>query len=133
MSSTQSPILSLAATAFATIMVGFGVNALVRPAHALSFFEFEPPAGAADRQMVDSLMAVYGVRDIFMGLAMYIALLFGTPKSLGWTLIITSLVAFADGAICWTHGQGQWAHWSYAPMILIVGGLTLRTSAPRAT
>lgn len=48
------------------VPIGFGVNAILRPAHALTFFEFEPPLAPQDRSLVDSLMVVYGVRDIFM-------------------------------------------------------------------
>ncbi|KAJ5737214.1 uncharacterized protein N7483_002339 [Penicillium malachiteum] len=131
----QSPrgsFLSLASTLFATIFVACGINACIRPTHALSFFSFEPPAGAADQKLVDSLMAVYGVRDIFMGLVIYIANFMGTPKSLGWTLIVTSLVAFADGALCWTHGQGYWDHWGYAPIILVLGALALGSSPSKS-
>ena len=96
MAPSQSSALQLAAHAFATIFVGFGVNAILRPSHALTFFEFAPPASPADARMVDSLMAVYGARDIFMGLAIYAAALFGTKKSLGWTLIASSGVAIVS-------------------------------------
>ncbi|KAK4150012.1 hypothetical protein C8A00DRAFT_46488 [Chaetomidium leptoderma] len=125
MAPSQSSALQLAAHAFATIFVGFGVNAILRPSHALTFFEFAPPASPADARMVDSLMAVYGARDIFMGLAIYAAALFGTKKSLGWTLIAASGVAIVDGVICYGHGQGQWNHWGYAPMITAVGVVLL--------
>ncbi|KAJ5716343.1 integral membrane protein [Penicillium malachiteum] len=131
----QSPrgcFLSLAATLFATIFIAFGINACIRPTHALSFFSLEPPAGAADQKLVDSLMAVYGVRDIFMGLVIYIATVMGTPRSLGWTLILTSLVAFADGVVCWTHGHGHWDHWGYAPIILVIGVLALGSSSSKS-
>ncbi|KAJ6007704.1 integral membrane protein [Penicillium herquei] len=127
----QSPrgsFLSLVSILFATIFIAFGINACISPTHALSFFPFEPPAGASDQKLVNSLMAVYGVRDIFMGLVVYIATFMGTPKSLGWTLIVTSLVAFADGAVCWTHGQGYWDHRRYAPIILVIGALALGSS-----
>jgi hypothetical protein len=75
--------------------------------------------------MVDSLMAIYGVRDIFMGAAIYAASYFGTRSTLGWILIAASSVAFADGSVCWTHGQGHWNHWGYAPMIAVTGSLLL--------
>ncbi|KAK3392687.1 hypothetical protein B0H63DRAFT_386961 [Podospora didyma] len=119
-----SPLL-LAAHAFATIFTAFGINAILRPSHALTFFEFSPPTSAADAKLVDSLMAVYGARDIFMGLAIYAAAFFGTKKSLGWTLIAASGVAVADGLVCYSHGQGEWNHWGYAPMITLVGSLLL--------
>jgi hypothetical protein len=125
MAPSQSAALQLAAHAFATIFVGFGINAILRPEHALTFFEFSPPTSHNDAKMVDSLMAVYGARDIFMGLAIYSAALFGTNKSLGWTLIAASGVAAADGAICYLHGQGEWNHWGYAPMITVVGVVLL--------
>jgi hypothetical protein len=125
MALSQSSSLQLAAHAFATIFSGFGINAILRPLHALTFFEFAPPTSPADARLVDSLMAVYGARDIFMGLAIYSAALFGTRKSLGWTLIAASGVAVADGLVCFSHGQGQWNHWGYAPMITAVGVVLL--------
>lgn len=123
MAPSQFAALQLAAHAFATIFVGFGVNALLRPANALTFFEFAPPAGSADAQMVDSLLAVYGVRDIFMGAAIYSAAFWGTNKSLGWTLVAASAVAVADGLVCYSHGQGEWNHWGYAPAVAVVGAV----------
>lgn len=105
--------------------MGFGINAILRPDQALTFFEFEPPTGSADHKMVNSLMVVYGVRDIFMGFAIYTAGNCGTRRALGWTLIAASAVAFADGAVCWTHGAGQWNHWLYAPVIAVSGSLVL--------
>ncbi len=125
MALSESTPLQLAAHGFATIFTGFGINAILRPAHALTFFEFAPPLSPTDARMVESLMAVYGARDIFMGLAIYSAALFGTKKSLGWTLIAAAGVAFADGLICLSHGQGQWNHWGYAPMVTAVGALLL--------
>ena len=68
---SQSPSLRVAASVFATIFIGFGINAILRPQQALEFFEFETPASTSDKKVVDGLMIVYGVRDIFMGLAMY--------------------------------------------------------------
>ncbi|KAJ5198863.1 hypothetical protein N7491_000570 [Penicillium cf. griseofulvum] len=122
---SNSVALRLAASAIATIFVGFGVNAILRPDHALTFFEFKPPTSVVDKQMVESLMAVYGVRDIFMGIAIYVASYFGTRSSLGWILLAASSVAFADGVVCWTHGLGQWNHWGYAPMVAVTGSLLL--------
>ncbi len=122
---SQSSALRAAAGVFATIFVGFGVNAILRPENALTFFEFQPPTSAVDKKVVDNLMVVYGVRDIFMGLAIYSAAYFGDRKSLGWILISASGVAFADGAVCFVAGKGEWGHWSYAPVITGVGALLL--------
>ncbi|KAL4866712.1 hypothetical protein BDV12DRAFT_131195 [Aspergillus spectabilis] len=118
---SQSTALTIAATAFATISIGFGINAFVQPAHALSFFEFETPSNENDRKMVDSLMAVYGARDLFMGFAIYVAAFLGARKALGWNLIFVGAVAGVDGFVCWTHGKGEWNHWGYAPVVTTVG------------
>ena len=121
---SASPYLPIAASVFGTITVGFGINALLRPTNALTFFEMDPPAGAADKQLVEALMIVYGVRDIFMGLATYSAAYFGSRKSLGWILIAVSGVAFVDGAVCKAYvGKGEWNHWGYAPAVMAVGAL----------
>lgn len=139
MAISQSPSLQLAAHVFATIFTAFGINAILRPSHALTFFEFTPPTPPAGdaAKLVDSLMAVYGARDIFMGLAIYSAALLGTKKSLGWTLIAASGVAMADGLVCYSHGKGEWNHWGYAPVITAVGAMLLGLfdsagSAPKA-
>jgi hypothetical protein len=125
MTISQSPFLHIAASVFATIFVGFGVNAILRPDNALTFFEWEAPTAASDKNLVDSLMIIYGVRDVFMGLAMYSAAYFGNRKALGWILIAGSGVAFADGVVCWNQGKGEWNHWGYAPMLTVVGSLLL--------
>lgn len=122
---SQSPSLRIAASVFATIFVGFGINAMVRPDSALGFFEFQAPTSARDQKMVESLMVVYGVRDMFMGLAIYAAAYFGDRRTLGWIVVAGSGVAFADGAVCRAHGKGEWNHWGYAPMLTAVGSLLL--------
>jgi len=113
----------VAANLIATLWVAAGLNAVLRPVIALSYFEFPYPTGAEDAALVNNLLAVYGVRDIFMGVALYVAAIWGTPKSLGWTTIAASAVAAADGYICYANGAGEWNHWGYAPMLTVVGGL----------
>ena len=125
MTISRSPILYIASSAFATIFIGFGVNAILRPDNALTFFEWEAPTAASDKILVENLMVVYGVRDIFMGLAMYATAYFGSRNALGWVLIAGSGVAFADGVVCRNQGKGEWNHWGYAPMLTVVGGLLL--------
>ncbi|KAI9372248.1 hypothetical protein BJX61DRAFT_508039 [Aspergillus egyptiacus] len=117
--------LRIAANASALMAIGFGLNALLRPANALTFFEWERPTTGPEQDLVDSLLYVYGVRDIFWGLAIYIASAYGTRQSLGLTMIAGSAVAFADGAICYTWGRGQWGHWSYAPVHTAIGAALL--------
>jgi Domain of unknown function (DUF4267) len=123
---SHSPSLRVVASVFATIFIGFGVNAILRPQNALEFFEFEVPASASDKKVVDGLMIIYGARDIFMGLAIYLTAYFGDRKLLGWILIAGSGVAFVDGAVCRVQiGKGEWNHWSYAPILTAVGSVLL--------
>lgn len=125
MTVSHSHVLYWVANAYATIVLGFGINAVLRPDHALGMFEFEPPAAPAEHHLVKRLMAIYGVRDIFMGLAIYVAASFGTRKSLGWTLISTCAVALADGVICLLDGNDQWSHWGHGLMIGVLGSILL--------
>ncbi|KAL4807469.1 putative integral membrane protein [Aspergillus unguis] len=118
--------LRLAASAFGTIGLGFGINAILRPDHALSFFELDYPTSPNEQALVNNLMYVYGARDIFMGIVTYIAAYYGNNKALGWTLLSVSGVAYADGLICWINGHGEWNHWGYAPVITFVSFLLLR-------
>ncbi|EON62463.1 hypothetical protein W97_01685 [Coniosporium apollinis CBS 100218] len=123
---SHSPSLRLAASVFGAIFLAFGINAILRPQHALSFFEFSPPASASDAALVDSLMVIYGARDIFMGLAIHAAAYFGDRRALGWIMIAGSGVAFVDGAVCRAQvGRGEWNHWGYAPVLTAVGGMLL--------
>ncbi|KAH8768820.1 hypothetical protein BGZ57DRAFT_898540 [Hyaloscypha finlandica] len=120
---SQSTALSIAANIFGVIFIGFGINAILRPIQALEFFEFDVPSLPADRKVVESLSVVYGVRDIFMGMAINIVAYCGQRKVAGWILIAASAVAFADGAVCYMHGKGEWNHWGYAPMLTVVGSV----------
>ncbi|KAJ5350049.1 hypothetical protein N7541_007776 [Penicillium brevicompactum] len=116
--------LRLAASAIASACIGVGINAILRPDHALTFFEFQPTS-AIDKPIVDSLVTIFGIRDIFMGVAILAASYFGTHSTLGWILIATGGVAFADGLVCWSHGGGEWNHWGFAPVVAVIGGLLL--------
>jgi hypothetical protein len=121
---STSPYLKIFAGIFATIYVGMGINAMVRPESGLAIWEF--PAPAVDKKLVDNLIIVYGVRDIFMGLAIYIAAFLANRKALGAMLVAASAVAFTDGAVSIAHiGGGQWNHWGYAPVMGLVGILLL--------
>lgn len=131
---SHSSSLLLAARVFGTIFVGFGINAIVRPESALAPFELEVPGAA--RELVDKLMVIYGVRDIFMGVAMWAAAAAAASvgagdgggygrKTLGWIVLAGSGVAFVDGAVCRSGGKGEWNHWGYAPLLTVVGALLL--------
>jgi hypothetical protein len=122
---SHSPYLRLASSAFATIFLGFGINAMLRPENGLTFFEFEQPT--TDKRIVNDLMIVYGARDIFMGIAIYAAAYFAHPKALGWIMVAGSAVAFVDGAVVYNSpvAHGEMNHWGYAPILGAVGVILL--------
>ncbi|KAF9068582.1 hypothetical protein BDP27DRAFT_1223952 [Rhodocollybia butyracea] len=123
---SQSPSLRFVASVFGTIWVAFGVNAILRPDHALTFFEFEPPVGAAEKKLVDSLRGSLCVYACIHGLAgAFTGAFTGDRKTLGWILLAGSAVAFADGVVCRQAGKGEWNHWGYAPMLTVFGSLLL--------
>jgi hypothetical protein len=116
--------LRIAASIIATLFIGFGINALLNPASALSFFELQYSTISPERKVVDVLLAAYGVRDIFMGLAMYIAAYFGDRRVLGWTTVAAGAVAGADGGICkFMIGRGEWKHWGHGLMEVVLGAV----------
>ena len=130
------PYLELAASFYATIFIGFGILWFVNPPTALSFFELPYPQGtskgpvkkgSADaKKTMDAFSVAYGVRDIFMGAAIYAAALYGTRQALGWIVIAAGCVAGTDGAVCkFMVGKGEMNHWSYAPVLVMLGGVML--------
>lgn len=121
MPASTSTILGLAANVFGATFVAFGINAILRPEHALSFFHFADLRTPGDQKLIDYLMIVYGVRDVFMGAAIWLTLYFGSRKALGGVLVGCGGVAFVDGVVCKLHGFGEWDHWGYAPMVAAVG------------
>ena len=107
---------------FGTIFIVFGVLAIIQPARSLALFYLSLPEGAAERTIVEALMAVYGIRDIFIGFAIYAATWFGSNTALGWIVIAAAAVAVGDGAVCKVYaGSGEWTHWGYTPTVALVG------------
>ena len=131
------PYLELVANLYATIFIGFGILPFVNPAMTLSFFELPYPQGSSKgpaaanasadaKKTMDAFMVAYGVRDIFMGVAIYAAALCGTREALGWIVVAAGCVAFTDGAVCkFMVGKGEMNHWSYAPVLVVLGGVML--------
>ncbi|KUL83843.1 hypothetical protein ZTR_06579 [Talaromyces verruculosus] len=122
---SESVFFSFFGVIFGAVFTGFGINCVVRPDHALSFFYFEDLRVPGDQQLVDYLMIVYGARDIFMGVALWITLYFGSRKALGGTMIACGAIAIVDGIVCKMHGFGEWDHWGYSPMLVITGLVTM--------
>ncbi|GAA6050844.1 hypothetical protein JCM3770_005735 [Rhodotorula araucariae] len=106
----------------ATLFIGFGVNALARPWHAITFFGLDLPSQPAASRAVHALIVAYGARDVFMGASMYVAALYGGRRPLGYTTLAAAAVAAADGVACVVAQTGaEWQHWGYAPGVALAG------------
>ncbi|KXS99607.1 hypothetical protein AC578_9940 [Pseudocercospora eumusae] len=124
MTISSSPILRYISLAFATIFVGFGINAMLNPTSALTFFELSYPIPPDQQKLVNALLLVYGARDIFMGAAIYISALYGNTTALGCMVLAAGLTAGADGWACkYIVGAGEMNHWGYAPILLVLGAV----------
>ena len=101
---SASPYLPMAAGLLATVFIGFGLNAILKPALGLTFFALPYPStgplAAPHKATIDALSAVYGVRDVFMGVAIYAAAYYGSSQALGVITLSAGLVAVFDGAVC---------------------------------
>ena len=132
------PYLELVASFYGTIFIGFGFLWFINPQKALSFFELPYPhitskdaskKSLSDaKKTIDTIAVAYGIRNIFMGAAIYAASLYGTRQALGYIVIAAGCVAGTDGAVCkFMIGKGEMNHWSYAPVLVVLGGVMLGT------
>lgn len=133
------PYPELAACFYAIIFIGFGFLWFINPSKALSFFELPYPqisstttkspadeATADFKKTMDAFSVAYGIRNIFMGAAIFAAALCGTRQALGWIVIAAGCVAGTDGAVCkFIVGKGEMNHWSYAPVLVVLGSVML--------
>jgi hypothetical protein len=104
-----------------TIPLGFGVNALIRPEHAITFFN-NSSYPTINRELVAALLMIYGIRDIFMGIAIYATAYYGSRRALGWIMLAGAACAGVDGLASQVHlGGGAWDHWGYAPVLAVLG------------
>lgn len=114
-------VLPSISSLFGAIPIGFGINAFLRPDNAVTFFNNSSmPTINAD--LVQALIMIYGARDIFMGIAIWATAYYGSRRALGWTLLAGGFNAFIDGlAMQKFLGGGEWDHWGYAPVLVILG------------
>lgn len=95
---------------------------MLNPEHALSLFELSYPTMPEDQKLIDAMLIIYGVRDIFMGAALFSAAYNGNHKATGWLLTFTGAVAGVDGSLCRSL-EGAMKHWGFAPVVIGLGGV----------
>jgi hypothetical protein len=124
---SQSPILFYLGYGTSLIALGFGLNAFISPASALSWFELPPPSpeNIAATELYQLMMQPYGARNIHVGITMFASAWYRQSKILGLAILSFAGVAIVDGVACFQRGEGEWNHWCYAPQLIILGSLLL--------
>ena len=136
---STSPKLIYAAVTIATIFLLFGLNAILRPSSAITFFaNFPPttastnPALASERTKLHTLLTAEGIRNIYIAFTIYLItfspLIPPTSRAqlLGYTMVGSAIVAFFDGLGCKVHArQGEWDHWGYGGVVFGLGVVLL--------
>jgi len=120
---SQSRLLANAAALFALGPVLVGLLGLVTPRTVLAAaFGFELPFLPADQRLVDSLMRLFSIRDVFLGGATLSAWYNGDRKTLGTIMLLGAGVVFTDGAVNdYQIGSGAWKHWGVVPVMVFIG------------
>ncbi|KAF2119867.1 hypothetical protein BDV96DRAFT_641739 [Lophiotrema nucula] len=115
----MASFLSLATTVFGTITLGFGVHYIVNPAAAI--YNFSPaittPTQPNDVRTMKAILLLFGAKDVFVGIALLSAVLYGRPKMRGILRLALGLCAAYDGYVMKNlTGTGEWNHWGYGSM-----------------
>lgn len=102
------------------IATGFGINAVLRPVNAMTWFEIAPPPNGErwDEEFFQLILPVYGSRNILIGLTIILAAYNRHSQILGFLVLGFGALATVDGFACWRRGVGEWNHWGYAPQLL---------------
>jgi hypothetical protein len=108
------------------IAIGFGINGILRPENALTWFElYFPEKSQFDEEFLNLIMPIYGARNIFIGMSIMVAAYYQHAKILGANVLGMGIIAFIDGLACYRRGTGSEHHWGYAPQLVILGFLLL--------
>lgn len=104
------------ATLFAGLLPTLlGINAILRPASALSLFDFPTPSQPEGQRLARSLMQIYGSRNVAVGLTTLAIWSSGDRHLLGLVMFALTQIAIVDGFVSRAQiGRGQWNHWVFA-------------------
>ena len=117
------------AAVFGAVFLGLGFQVLLRPAAGLEMFAFQRPANKADAKLTDSLLRIYGIRDVYMGAAILATWWHGDRVTLGWLMGFTAAVSLVDGLVQYDEtGDKLINHWGHGLIELALAALLLRQS-----
>lgn len=119
---SRAPLLPYLSTLFSLIFLGFGTTYILSPRTGFGLFGFaSSPTTSLDWEMMERIMVLYGAKDVFMAVAIYVSTWYGTRRSAGLVLVAAAACAGVDGWVVKSEaGQGEWGHWGYGS---VMGGL----------
>lgn len=104
----------------ATVLLG--INAILRPASALSLLKFPAPRQPEGQKLAYSLMQIYGARNVAIGLTSLFIWASGDRRALGLAMFAGLPMAIVDGFVSKAQiGSGEWGHWGFAPVAIALG------------
>ncbi|KAI0125749.1 hypothetical protein BJ170DRAFT_446035 [Xylariales sp. AK1849] len=111
------------ASFFVALMPTFvGINAILRPASALSMLKFSAPPQPEGQKLARSLLQMHGARNLTKGLMMLGIWYSGDYTTLGYAMLAQMPVAIVDGFMSRSQiGGGEWGHWPFALVGLGLG------------
>jgi hypothetical protein len=124
---SKHPAIKYVSTLFSTIFVGFGLTYVLYPRTGYSLYGFSnEPTSAHDWAVVERVMILYGVKDLFIAAAIFASTWFGTTKSAGTILIAGGACAGADGwVVRGEAGTGECNHWGYGSAMVGLGAVMM--------
>jgi len=122
---SHSKPLYYLAQSFVPILLGFGLNSIFRPQAAYQLLgELPTPSSTNDTRIVNSLMILYGAKELVQALGVFLVGSYGSKRALGWMVLASCAGAFVDGWVVKDlSGGGEWNHWGYGSLFSIVGVL----------
>lgn len=120
---SQSRFLSFASLAFGCFPTFVGVQILLDPLTGFSLLGYDVPTDPSSRALSASLMRLFGVRDMTIGLITLTVWRSGDRKTLATTIAFGTLLAVMDGFVNRINVQGgEWKHWVFVPMGAFISG-----------
>ena len=98
---------------------------MLYPRTGYSLYGFSStPTNAADWAVMERVMILYGVKDVFMAAAIYTSTWYGTRTNAGLVLMAAGAAAGADGYVVGKEaGANHWNHWGYGSVMIVLGAV----------
>jgi hypothetical protein len=122
---SRHPALPYASTFFGGICLGFGITYMLYPRAGYALYGFSSrPSSAADWELMERIMVLYGAKDVFIAAAILASTWCGTRKSAGLILVAGGAAAGVDGWVVGKEaGMNEWNHWGYGGVMVVLGAV----------